>query len=58
MRILDLEFGLALGNNGKVYWSLSYDRGTCGCYLFTVGPFYITWLMNECKADWRDDEKE
>jgi hypothetical protein len=30
------------------WFEISYDKGLCGCHLFTVGRICVTWMGDEC----------
>ena len=38
----------------KDWFEFSYDPGLCGCKIFTISRFYITWLGDECYSYWKD----
>ena len=50
MRIWRLDIGLARKPRTRAIawdWGIYANRGTCGCWVFSVGPIYITWLSNK-----------
>lgn len=50
MTIKRLDIGLWRKPNGSIKWDteISYDKGSCGCHIWTLGPICVTWLSNEC----------
>ena len=45
------ECGFSRDFCGKVTWEIpNLLKGACGCYIFSVGPFYVTVLSKECRS--------
>lgn len=47
MRIWRLDIGLSRKARTKKIawqWGISLDRGSCGCWMLSVGPIYLTWM--------------
>lgn len=51
MRIGRIETGITKFHQPQKwtrYFELSYDKGLCGCHIFSVFIFYFTWMGDEC----------
>ncbi len=52
MQIGRLEFGKTRyhvsDNPIRRYFTVSYDKGMCGCRILSISILYFTWMGDEC----------